>query len=88
MEKQTLYRAMHDADRFVVTLDYVDAKGHVTSRVVSPIRFLGQDRFLALCLCRCEPRQFQLQRCSNISLRPAAHYTMPVNITEALPVAV
>ena len=43
---------MHQSDDLVVTFEYTDAKGAVTHRVVSPIRFLGQDRVLALCLSR------------------------------------
>jgi hypothetical protein len=53
---------MHQSDDLVVTLDYSDAHGVTTQRVVSPIRFLGNDRFLAFCLSREEPRQFYLDR--------------------------
>ncbi len=66
------------ADDLVVEFDYCDAKGAKTRRVVSPIRFLGQDRFLALCLSREEPRQFYLERCQNVRLARAADYLMPV----------
>ena len=45
--RQVIYRAMHQSDDLVVTFDYCDARGILTHRVVSPIRFLGQDRFLA-----------------------------------------
>ena len=75
---QILRRAMHQPERWVVVLEYQDAKGTHTQRVVSPIRFLASDRFLALCLCREEPRQFHLDRCRNIQLRQAAEYMMPV----------
>ena len=44
----------------------------------SPIRFLGKDRFLALCLSREEPRQFYLDRCQNVRLARAADFLMPV----------
>ena len=50
--RQLIYRAMHQSDDLVVTFDYCDSKGVATHRVVSPIRFLGKDRFLALCLSR------------------------------------
>jgi predicted DNA-binding transcriptional regulator YafY len=76
--RQMIYRAMHQSDDLVVTFDYCDAKGVATRRVVSPIRFLGQDRFLALCLSREEPRQFYLDRCQNVRLAPAANFLMPV----------
>jgi len=73
-----LRRAMTDSDQFVVELDYVDSKGVKTHRVVSPIRFMGTKRFLGFCLCREEPRQFQLDRCTNITLHRSAEYLMPV----------
>lgn len=76
--KPVLQRAMHDPDRLVVELDYVDSKGVSTHRVVSPIRFLPGDRFLGFCLCREEPRQFHLARCSNVSLHRAENYLMPM----------
>lgn len=75
-----LLKAMSHSDRFVVALDYTDSKGERTHRVVSPIRFLKEDRFLALCLCREEPRQFHLQRCSNLSLQPAEDVLMPMPV--------
>ncbi|MDA0660504.1 MAG: hypothetical protein O2931_11805 [Planctomycetota bacterium] len=79
-----LRRAMLQKDDLVIVFDYTDSKGTASRRVVSPIRFLGQDRFLALCLCREEPRQFHLVRCSNMNLAWASGYTMPVEI---MPVA-
>ncbi len=76
--RQMIYRAMHQSDDLVVTFDYTDAKGVATHRVVSPIRFLGGDRFLALCLSREEPRQFYVDRCQNMRLARAADFLMPV----------
>jgi predicted DNA-binding transcriptional regulator YafY len=73
-----LRRAMQDSDNFVVELDYVDAKGKTTRRVISPIRFLPGNRLLALCLCREAPRQFHLNRCSNVRLSRAEQFMMPV----------
>lgn len=73
-----LKRAMGDSDRYVVELDYVDAKGQRSRRVVSPIRFLPGNRLLALCLCREAPRQFLLSRCSNLRLAAAEQVLMPV----------
>ena len=78
--RQLISRAMHQADDLVVTFDYCDAKGVTTRRVVSPIRFLGPDRFLALCLSREEPRQFYLDRCRNLRLAPAVEFLMPVEL--------
>ena len=76
--KNALRRAMMDSETYVVEMVYADAKGNLTRRVVSPIRFVGNDRFLGLCLCREEPRQFYLNRCSDIRLIPAAEVIMPV----------
>lgn len=73
-----LNRAMHDSDRYVVELDYTDSKGQQTHRVVSPIRFLPGNRLLALCLCREAPRQFHLNRVSNVQLTAADQVLMPV----------
>lgn len=73
-------RAMQDSDHWAIRMDYRDRKGAVTSRFISPIRFLSSDRFLALCLCREEPRQFYLDRCEDISLIPADEILMPMQI--------
>lgn len=73
-----LRTAMRDADQHVIAMDYVDSKGVASHRVVSPIRFLSSNRFLALCLCREEPRQFYLDRCQNVTLLNAADVMMPV----------
>ena len=74
---QMLHRAMHSPDQFAIELDYADSKGNQTHRTVSPIRFVGSDRFLALCLVREEPRQFCLKRCKNLKLVDAADILMP-----------
>ena len=76
--RQLIHRAMHQSDDLVVTFDYTDAKGVATHRVVSPIRFVGPNRFLALCLSREEPRQFYLDRCRNVRLARSADFLMPV----------
>lgn len=75
--------AMQRPDDLVLQLEYVDSKGQRTVRVVSPIRFLSATRFLGLCLCRCEPRQFHLDRCSNMQLKLASEYVMPVEMAQA-----
>jgi len=74
--------AMNNADDYVIEMDYEDAKGVRTRRHVSPIRFMGSYRFLGLCLCRQQPRQFQLARCRNIRLVPAHQVEMPMAIGE------
>lgn len=76
--RQLLYRAIHQSDDLVIEFDYCDVHGVATHRIVSPIRFLGNSRFLGLCLSREEPRQFYLERCQNMRLEPAANFLMPV----------
>lgn len=75
-----LLRAM-DHDRFVCQITYRDKNGRRTERVISPIKFIGQD-VLALCLCREEPRRFALSRIIKIELQEAASVLMPVEIKE------
>ncbi len=82
-QQKFINRAMHAPDDLVLKLEYLDSKGNKSVRIVSPIRFLSPGRFLALCLCRCEPRQFHLDRCSNLELKPAFDYVMPVAMAHA-----
>lgn len=76
--KRILRRAMQDSDNYVIEMDYCDVNGKRTRRAVSPIRFVGSERFLGLCLCREAPRQFQLSRCENVRLIPASEVLMPM----------
>ncbi|MFG0287447.1 MAG: transcriptional regulator [Rhodopirellula sp. JB044] len=76
--ERMLRTAMLDADEWVVEFEYADSKGKRTRRTVSPIRFAAPGRFLALCLCREEPRQFYLNRCENFRLIRSANVMMPV----------
>ncbi len=76
--RRILHQAMQRPEDLVVQLDYTDAKGIETRRVVSPIRFLSNERFLGLCLSREEPRQFYLSRCENMKIREAYEFVMPV----------
>ena len=73
-----IFRAIQQTDDLVIEFDYCDSKGVTTHRTVSPIRFRGNDRFLALCLSREEPRQFYLDRCENLRLGLAVNVLMPV----------
>jgi predicted DNA-binding transcriptional regulator YafY len=82
-----LFKAMQAADEYVISLDYVDNQGVVTRRIVSPIRFLAPNRFLGLCLCREEPRQFYMDRCHNVRLCRAADFVMPVPVMTWTPPA-
>ncbi|MEZ6094044.1 MAG: hypothetical protein R3C03_07360 [Pirellulaceae bacterium] len=76
--RRDMTRAMQDSDHWVVHFDYCDSKGEKSHRVVSPIRFVGADRMLGLCLSREEPRQFYLSRCENVAILPAEDVLMPV----------
>ncbi len=84
MPNAILNAAMQRPDDVVLSLVYVDSKGKKTARVVSPIRFLPGNRFLGLCLCRCEPRQFHIDRCSQLALKRASDFVMPVPMAAAL----
>ena len=81
--RQNIFRAIQNPDELVVRFGYKDSKGQETQRVVSPIRFLGGDRFLGLCLSREEPRQFYLDRCQNLTLRQAHEFVMPVLLEDS-----
>lgn len=73
-------RVMQQTDDLVLVIEYVGKDGSVTRRVVSPIRFVGGNRFLALCLSREEPRQFYLDRCRSVRVDLAGNYVMPVEL--------
>ena len=78
--RQIVHKAMLAPDDYVLEMDYTDKSGAVTRRTVSPIRALDKDRFLALCLCRQEPRQFYFERCRNPKLGDASDVLMPVGM--------
>ncbi|MEM9588987.1 MAG: hypothetical protein AAGA03_17030 [Planctomycetota bacterium] len=77
MRKQ-LRRAL-DADRWVCRVRYQSSTGEITERIVSPIR-LTDDRVLALCLGREEPRWFAIASIQRIELVPASEVQMPEEI--------
>ncbi len=79
-EMNKLRRALHDSDNYVLRMTYCDRSGCVTERVVSPIRFVDSKTMLALCLCRENPRRFDLDRCSDFDLIEAHEVLMPVPI--------
>lgn len=78
--RDLIQRVMQQADDLVLVLNYADSHGVESQRVVSPIRFLAPNRFLAFCLCREEPRQFYVDRCKQIRVAAASNYVMPVAI--------
>ncbi len=73
-----IFQAMQDSDRYVVEFSYTDSQEQQTRRIVSPIRFMPNGRFLGLCLSREEPRQFYLNRCQDLQIKPAEQFLMPV----------
>ena len=73
-----IFQAMQDSDRLVVEFLYLDARGNETRRIVSPIRFMPNGRFLGLCLGREAPRQFYMNRCRQLEIKPAEQFLMPV----------
>jgi predicted DNA-binding transcriptional regulator YafY len=73
-----IFQAMQESDRFVVEFLYTDSQKKQTRRIVSPIRFMPNGRFLGLCLCREEPRQFYMNRCQDLQIKPAEQFLMPV----------
>lgn len=79
---QMLRMAMLDSDNWAVELEYADSKGKRTRRTVSPIRFSSSERFLGLCLCREQPRQFYLARCSNLRMVRSEEIMMPVEMVQ------
>lgn len=82
-ELRLIIRAMRDPDSYVLSMLYEDRKGKKTERKVSPIRFTEDgNQFVALCLCREEPRQFVIDRCSGVQLIHADDVLMPEPIVE------
>jgi predicted DNA-binding transcriptional regulator YafY len=77
-----IQKSIQRQDDLVLEFSYCDSKGKKTRRVVSPIRLLGKDRFLGLCLSREQPRQFYLNRCDAMELKPAYDYVMPVPMVD------
>lgn len=80
MPSRVVSRAMDDPDTWVLRLRYEGKDGEVTDRIVSPIRYVGSGSFLALCLCREEPRMFYLSQCKAFRLIPVHEVLMPVEI--------
>lgn len=80
-----LTKAMAAPESFAIRMVYVDGKGKRTRRVVSPTA-IEQDKgkFIALCLCRQEPRSFKLDNVESMEILPASEVFAPVEIEELL----
>lgn len=72
--------AMHNPDEWVIRLRYRGKDGVTTERIISPIKMVSPTAILALCLCREDPRRFELERCSHFELVNANDVLMPVAI--------
>lgn len=75
-------KAMLSPETLVLRIVYRDEKNHRRRRVVSPIKFIGEKAFSALCLCREEPRTFKIENCEEIELLKAEEVLAPVQIEE------
>jgi len=87
-EYAILQQAMYAPDDFAVRLRYRSKDGELTERVISPIKMADPRSLLALCLCRENPRRFELDRCSHLELVPAHEVLMPMElkVLESAPV--
>eukprot|EP01045_Picozoa_sp_COSAG04_P056896 COSAG04_NODE_26822_length_290_cov_0.937173_1_plen_48_part_01 len=47
--KEKIQKSIQNYDDLVVTFRYVDSKGNLSQRFVSPIRWLGGGKLLCLC---------------------------------------
>lgn len=76
-----LTKAMAAPETFAIRMVYVDGKGNRTRRVVSPTQLdQGAGKFVALCLCRQEPRSFKLDNVETMEIIPASEVLAPVEI--------
>jgi predicted DNA-binding transcriptional regulator YafY len=82
IEVRRVLRQSMDADRYACKVRYVDGKGVETERVVSPIRFVGESRVLAMCMGRQECRQFRVNRFRSVVRINASDVLMPETLTE------
>ncbi len=78
--KSAVATAMRESDVLALRIVYLDKDGCRTRRFVSPIRFVGPGRFMAMCLSREQPRVFDLEYCSDVQFVPAASLQMPTQI--------
>lgn len=69
--------AYNDPEQFVLQVTYLDSKGNVTDRVLSPTSFVDQDTIKAYCLGRLGVRTFKLDRIIRIRLRHASDVLAP-----------
>lgn len=75
-------KSLENSDRYALRMVYRDSEGRLTARVVSPIAEVDSQSFMALCLCRQEPRRFLYSNCQLGRLVPAHVVFAPVEIVE------
>ncbi|QDV66219.1 hypothetical protein Mal65_53950 [Crateriforma conspicua] len=75
-QMRSLLMKASDPDRYAARIQYIDADGKVTDRIVSPIRMTTPTTVRALCLHRQEVRQFCLASIRTIELVPAHEVLM------------
>lgn len=80
--KSAVATAMRESDTLALQIVYLDRDGCRTRRYVSPIRFVGPEKFLALCLSRESPRIFELEYCSQVQFVPTVSLQMPTKIEQ------
>ena len=83
-QKQAVAKAIRDPDRWVIAIRYEDRWGFESERIVSPIRFIGQDAVLALCLGRESPRRFSFDGIKEVRLMAAHEAVMPSPVNRPL----
>ena len=77
-------RSMQDPDGTVLSVRYTDAKGDQTTRIVSPIRWVTETTFQALCLGRENVRCFKIANIEYPRLIDASDVLMPARIREVV----
>ncbi len=78
--KAVLAKAMQAADDYVVSLDYLDSKGVLTRRIVSPIRFCRATASSRSVCAAKNHDSFISIACHNIKLCRASDFVMPVPV--------
>ncbi len=78
--KRAVSFVMQASDDFALRITYRAKDGSLTRRYVSPVRFQGQDQFMALCLCREQPRCFRFDKVEDAVMVHSSDILMPVEI--------
>jgi len=71
---------MKNPEQFVLDINYLDAKGNLTQRCVSPIGYLTPRLLSVYCLGRCEVRSLKLSRIMRMRFVVANEVLSPMAI--------